>query len=242
MTRVIFTFDFQKRVKRYGAVWGGLALASIVYFILIKGSKGASFITPETLAWIKGHTWLILGASFVFCAVLLQLMILFSRVNILKVIVLVGTFALAMAFAANDLVNFIGVPLAGLSAYTVAQGSGSMLDQTMEALQQPVQANTFFLLIAGVVMVVTLWVSRKARTVTKTEVSLGRQEEGLERFEATALSQTIVRMVAYMFSWSEGSSPRGCVNGSRAVSNGRSTAPSRMRTGPCRPSTWCGPR
>ena len=200
VTRVIFTFDFQKRVKRYGALWGGLALASIVYFILIKGSKGASFITPETLAWIKGHTWLILGASFVFCAVLLQFMILFSRVNILKVVVLVGTFALAMAFAANDLVNFIGVPLAGLSAYTVAQGSGSMLEQSMEALQKPVQSNTLFLLIAGVIMVVTLWVSRKARTVTKTEVSLGRQEEGLERFEATALSQTIVRMVAYMFS------------------------------------------
>ena len=117
-----------------------------------------------------------------------------------KVIVLVGTFALAMAFAANDLVNFIGVPLAGLSAYTIAQGNGGMLDQTMEALQKPVQSNTLFLLIAGVVMVVTLWVSRKARTVTKTEVGLARQEEGLERFEATALSQTIVRMVAYMFS------------------------------------------
>jgi len=200
LTRVIFTFDFQKRVKRYGALWGGLALASIVYFILIKGSKGASFITPETLAWINANTWLILGASFVLCAVLLQLMILFSRVNILKVVVLVGTFALAMAFAANDLVNFIGVPLAGLSAYTVAQGSGSMVEQSMEALQKPVQSNTLFLLIAGVIMVVTLWVSRKARTVTKTEVSLGRQEEGLERFEATALSQTIVRMVAYMFS------------------------------------------
>jgi hypothetical protein len=199
VTRVIFTFDFQARVKRYGAVWGGLALASIVYFILIKGSKGASFISDETLAYIKGNTWLILGTAFACCTALLQVMILFTRVNILKLIVLVGTFALAMAFAANDLVNFIGVPLAGLSAYTVAQGSGSIVDQTMEALQHPVRSNTFFLLIAGIVMVVTLWVSRKARTVTKTEVSLGRQEEGFERFEATALSQTIVRMVAYMF-------------------------------------------
>jgi phosphate/sulfate permease len=209
LTRVIFTFDFQKRVKRYGALWGGLALASIVYFILIKGAKGASFITPETLNWINGNTWLILGASIVFCAVLLQFMILFTRVNVLKVVVLAGTFALAMAFAANDLVNFIGVPLAGLSAYTVARGSGSMLDQTMEALQQPVQANTLFLLIAGVVMVVTLWVSRKARTVTKTEVSLSRQEEGLERFEATTLSQTIVRIVAYLFDLGRQVVPRG---------------------------------
>jgi len=213
VTRVIFTFDFERRVKRYGSLWGGLALASIVYFILIKGSKGASFITPETLAWIKGNTWLILGVSFVLCAALLQLIILFTRVNILKIVVLVGTFALAMAFAANDLVNFIGVPLAGLSAYTVAQGSGSMLDQTMEALQKPVQANTLFLLIAGTVMVVTLWFSHKARTVSKTEVSLGRQEEGFERFEATALSQTIVRMVASMFNTVRNVVPRGVRDG-----------------------------
>jgi phosphate/sulfate permease len=208
VTRVIFTFEFQKRVKRYGALWGGVALASIVYFILIKGSKGASFITPETSAWIKGNAWMILGATFVFCAILLHLMILFTRVNILKLIVLVGTFALAMAFAANDLVNFIGVPLAGLSAYTVARGSGSMLDQTMEALQKPVQSNTLFLLVAGTVMVVTLWVSRKARTVTKTEVSLGRQDEGFERFETNALSQTIVRMVAHLFRLVRSAIPR----------------------------------
>ncbi len=199
LARVLFTFDFERRIKRYGALWGGLALATIVYFILIKGSKGSSFLTPETVKWIKGNTWQILGASFLLCSVLLHLLLLFSRINILKLIVLAGTFALAMAFAANDLVNFIGVPLAGLSAYTVAQGSGNLLEGTMEALQKPVQSNTLFLLIAGTVMVVTLWVSRKARTVTKTEVSLGRQEEGLERFETNALSQTIVRMVGHLF-------------------------------------------
>ncbi len=196
LSRLLFTFDYEKRIRRYGAVWGGVALSAITYFILIKGSKGASFITPEALAWIKGHTGLILLASFAVSAALLQLLLSFTRINILKLIVLVGTFALAMAFAANDLVNFIGVPLAGLSAYTEANTTGDPLSATMEALQKPVQSNTFFLLIAGAVMVVTLWVSRKARSVTRTEVRLGRQEEGYERFESTVLSQSIVRLVS----------------------------------------------
>jgi len=196
LSRLLFTFDYERRIRRYGAVWGGVALSAITYFILIKGSKGASFITPETLAWIKDHTGLILLASFAASAVLLQLLLGFTRINILKLIVLVGTFALAMAFAANDLVNFIGVPLAGLSAYTEATTTGAPLSATMEALQQPVRSNTFFLLIAGAIMVVTLWVSRKARSVTRTEVRLGRQEEGYERFESTVLSQSIVRLVS----------------------------------------------
>jgi phosphate/sulfate permease len=195
-SRLIFTFDYQQRLRRYGALWGGAALASITYFILIKGSKGASFITPDTLAWIKGNTGLILLGSFVVSAVLLQLLMSLTRVSMLKLIVLVGTFALAMAFAANDLVNFIGVPLAGFSAYTEASAAGDPMSATMEALTKPVQSNTIFLLIAGVIMVVTLWVSRKARSVTRTEVRLGRQEEGFERFESTVLSQTIVRLVA----------------------------------------------
>jgi phosphate/sulfate permease len=195
LSRIIFTFDYEKRVRTYGALWGGAALASITYFILVKGAKGASFITPETAAWIKSHTFLILAIAFGVSAVLLQGLLLFTRVNILKVIVLVGTFALAMAFAANDLVNFIGVPLAGLSAYTEAQATADPTNATMEALTQPVRSGTIFLLIAGVIMVVTLWVSRKARSVTKTEVSLGRQDEGYERFESTLLSRMVVRLV-----------------------------------------------
>ena len=199
LTRIIFTYDFKMRLKRYGALWGGVALSSIIFFILIKGSKGASFITPETLDWIKGHTFLILAVSFLCSVIFLQLLMWFTSINILKVIVLVGSFALAMAFAANDLVNFIGVPLAGLSAYQVAGSSGNMLESGMDALQHPVKSNTMYLLIAGAVMVVTLWISRRARTVQKTEVSLGRQDEGLERFESTALSQAIVRIVGFFF-------------------------------------------
>jgi len=196
VSRIIFTFDYQKRIRRYGAIWGGVGLSSITYFILIKGSKGASFISPETLTWIKGHTGLILLGSFLVSAVFLQILLSLTRVNILKFIVLVGTFALAMAFAANDLVNFIGVPLAGLSAYQEAAATADPMNATMEALIQPVHGNTFILLFAGVVMVITLWFSRKARSVTATTVQLGRQEEGFERFESTVLSQTIVRLVS----------------------------------------------
>jgi phosphate/sulfate permease len=196
LSRLLFTFDFQTRLKRYGALWGGVALAAITYFIVIKGAKGASFITAETLAWIRSNTGLMLLGTFAASAVLLQILLTFTRVNILKVIVLVGTFALAMAFAANDLVNFIGVPLAGISAYGEASSGADLTGQTMEALSEPVRANTLFLLIAGAVMVATLWISRKARGVTKTEVSLGRQDDGYERFESTALSRAIVRLVA----------------------------------------------
>jgi phosphate/sulfate permease len=194
VTRLIFTFDFERRLKRYGAIWGGIALSAIVYFILIKGAKGASFISKQDVAWINAHAGLILLAGFVLFGIILQILMLLTRINVLKIIVLVGTFSLAMAFAANDLVNFIGVPLAGLNSYQIAGAGDNPLTMTMEALQKPVQANTYLLLLAGLVMVVTLWSSRKARTVSKTELSLGRQEEGIERFGASPLSRAIVRM------------------------------------------------
>ena len=172
-TRALFTFDYQKRFRRYGGLWGGLALTMITYFILIKGSKGASFMTPDMVAWIRGHTWQIISAGFVGFSVLFQILMMTTRINILKPIVLAGTFALAMAFAANDLVNFIGVPLAGFHTFTLANASADPLTVPMVALQKKIHTNTFFLLAAGIIMVLTLWLSRKARTVTKTEVSLG---------------------------------------------------------------------
>jgi len=199
ITRLIFTFDYEKRLKRYGSIWGGVALATITFFILIKGAKGASFMTPEALLWIKTHSLLILLGIFITSAILLQIAISFFKVNIFKPIVLVGTFALAMAFAANDLVNFIGVPLAGLSAYKTAMAAGDPLTVAMSALSRKVQSQTVVLLLAGIVMVVTLWFSRKARTVTETEISLGRQDETTERFESIWLSRTIVRMADSFF-------------------------------------------
>jgi phosphate/sulfate permease len=195
ISRLIFTFDYQKRLKRFGAIWGGLAMAIITFFILVKGAKGASFMTPETVRWIMSHSLLMLFSIFLVSAIFFQILISLFNINILKPVVLVGTFALAMAFAANDLVNFIGVPLAGLNAYQTAVASSDPLNITMVALSKKVQSHTILLLIAGGIMVLTLWFSKKARSVSETELSLGQQEEGTERFESIWLSRRIVSMV-----------------------------------------------
>ncbi|GAG00388.1 unnamed protein product, partial [marine sediment metagenome] len=199
LSRLLFTFDYTSRLKRFGGVWAGFAVSIITYLILIKGAKGASFLSPEMITWIKTHAWTILAMNFVFFSAIFQLLIVFTKMNVLKPVVLIGTFALAMAFAANDLVNFIGVPMAGLKAYDVASASANPLQVTMEVLKQPTQSNTFLLLIAGFIMVMTLWISRKSRTVSRTEVSLSRQDEGFERFGSSLISRTVVRMV-YAFS------------------------------------------
>ena len=199
VTRLLFTFDYEARLRRYGGLWGGLALSMIVYFILIKGAKGASFLTPPVLAWIRSHTWTLIGCGFVGFTILFQVLMTVTRINILKLIVLAGTFALAMAFAANDLVNFVGVPLASFHAFALAKAGADPLTASMAPLQQPIRSHTGFLLAAGVIMVVTLWLSRKARSVTRTEVNLGRQEEGLERFDSSHLSRIIVRMTGRIF-------------------------------------------
>ena len=198
LTRLLFTFNFAKNLKKYGALWGGLAMAFITYFILIKGAKGAAFITPEMLKWIQTHTFGMLGIIFVISAIILQIL-MFLKINILKPIVLVGTFALAMAFAANDLVNFIGVPMAGYHSYLAALESANPLTATMGALSGKVPAEPGLLLLAGVIMVITLAFSKKARTVTKTTVDLSRQSEGEERFESIFLARKIVKISINFF-------------------------------------------
>jgi hypothetical protein len=200
ISRLLFTFDYVKRMRRYGALWGGMALSFITYFILVKGAKGASFITPETAEWIKENTLLILFSIFSVSSIILQIL-LFLKINILKPVVLIGTFALAMAFAANDLVNFIGVPMAGLHAYQAALTTDSPLTTSMGALSSRVQTESYMLLIAGLIMVITLWLSKKARTVSETELSLGRQSAEEEKFEAVFLSRVIVRMVIGFFNF-----------------------------------------
>ncbi len=194
LTRLLFTFDYQQRLKRYGAIWGGLAMSSITYFILVKGAKGATFMSKSDLIWIKTN-WLLMMAMIFVVSVVLLAILQALKFNILKPIVLVGTFALAMAFAANDLVNFIGVPLAGVHAYTSAMATDAPLTVTMGALAQKVPAETMYLMIAGAIMALTMWLSRKARTVTTTSLSLSQQEEGQERFESIFLSRAIVRLV-----------------------------------------------
>ncbi|MFA8344076.1 MAG: anion permease [Rhodothermaceae bacterium] len=194
LTRILFSFNFSKNIKYFGSLWGGLALSAITYFILVKGAKGTSFLDKETISMIKDNTWTIVGISFVFWAIVLQLIMLTTKANILKGIVLVGTFALALAFAANDLVNFIGVPLAGISSYVIGTQSSDPDSLVMTALKGKVQTDTLLLLLAGSVMVVTLWFNKKSRSVTKTEINLSRQNIGAERFESSILSRTIVRM------------------------------------------------
>ena len=194
LTRLVFTFDYAKQMKRYGALWSGIAMASITFFILVKGAKSAAFISADTAHWIKDNSWLVMGGIFAVSALIFHILLL-RGFNILKPVILVGTFALALAFAANDLVNFIGVPLAGLNAYQAAQAAAEPLTATMDALAGKVHSGSWMLLLAGGVMVATLWISKKARTVTETEVSLGRQEEGEERFDSTAASRMIVRTV-----------------------------------------------
>ncbi len=201
LTRLLFTFRFEKRVKRYGAVWCALALTTITYFILVKGAKGSTLLSSENVQWIQENPAIILGGSLVLWTLLFQFIILFTRINVLKVIVLAGTFALALAFAANDLVNFVGAPLAALGAYDIASAHPSVDpgSLTMEGLAGKLSVSTWILLFSGAVMVTTLWISRKSRTVTRTEISLGRQEEGFERFGATPFSRGVVRLSRTVF-------------------------------------------
>jgi phosphate/sulfate permease len=193
-SRLLFSFNIEKTIKYYGAIWGGIGIAAITYFILIKGLKDSSFMTKENYEIIRQNTLLIIGGSFVFWSFVLQLLVIFFKINPLKIVVLAGTFALAMAFAGNDLVNFIGVPLAGYESFKlfVANGYNDLL---MVGLLNEIKTPIYFLVLAGIIMVTVLWVSKKARTVTETELKLSRQDEGNERFGSSAFSRYLVRNV-----------------------------------------------
>ncbi len=197
IARLLFSFNYKRNLKYFGAIWGGIAITAITYFILIKGAKGASFMSESTVDFIKHNSFMIMVVSFVFWTVILQLFVWLTKLNILKFIVLVGTFALAMAFAGNDLVNFIGVPLAGYESFNSFMAApGAQPDAfLMSSLTEKVKTPTFFLLIAGLVMVVTLWTSKKARSVTKTEINLARQDVGYERFGSSLFARSLVRRV-----------------------------------------------
>ncbi len=200
ITRLLFTFSYKKRFRQFGSIWAGVALMSLSLFILLKGTKGATFMTADMSAWIKDNLALISLYTFVGWTVILQLIMWFTKINVLRIIVLIGTFALALAFAANDLVNFIGAPLAGLNAYQAVQGLGDKAFTTpMTMMTGKVEANTWLLLFAGAIMVSALVFSKKARSVTKTTIGLSRQEEGHERFESNLLARSIVRMFINVF-------------------------------------------
>ncbi|MFO7879706.1 MAG: inorganic phosphate transporter [Bacteroidales bacterium] len=194
LSRLLFSFNFDKRMKYFGSVFGGLAITAITYFMLIKGVKNAPFMTDDIKNSVEGNSLLIMAGSFVFWTILMQILHMTFKINILRFIVLIGTIALAMAFASNDLVNFIGVPLAGLDAYlNFTNAGGEPSEFAMTSLSKPVETKTYLLVIAGIIMAATLWFSKKARSVVKTSVDLSRQDEGEERFGSSGFARFIVR-------------------------------------------------
>nr|WP_306434859.1 inorganic phosphate transporter [Phocaeicola coprophilus] len=195
ISRLIFSFNYKRNLSWTIGIFGGIAVTSLSYFMLIKGLKSAPFMTPESLAWISENTTLLVTGCFITFTLLMQILH-WCRVNVFKIIVLLGTFSLALAFAGNDLVNFIGVPLAGFSAYTdyVANSNGvSIHDFMMTSLMSSAKTPAIFLFASGLVMVYALATSKKAKNVIKTSVDLARQEEGDEMFGSSALARTIVR-------------------------------------------------
>lgn len=196
IARIIFSFNYKNTIRYFGSIWGGFAITSIVYFILIKGARGSAFINSERLAWIQSHSAMILGISFTGFTVILQLLNWLFRINVFKVIVLIGTFALAMAFAGNDLVNFIGVPLAGFESFKIftAQHDIHAGEFVMNTLAGEVKTNVMFLLGSGIIMAVALWFSHKARSVLQTSLNLGSQDIINERFSSSVLSRSLVRI------------------------------------------------
>lgn len=194
LSRLIFTFNYTGRLKYTIGLFGGVAATAIIYFMLIKGLKDSSFMTAENKAWVQENTLMLTSICFVGFTILMQILH-WCKINVFKVIVMMGTFALATAFAGNDLVNFIGVPLASLSAFQdyAANGAGDASGYLMGALNAPAKTPFFYLFIAGVIMIIALFTSKKAHNVIKTSVDLSRQDEGEEMFGSSAVARSIVR-------------------------------------------------
>ena len=193
LSRLIFTFHYKKKIKNFGAIFGGVALTAIGYFIFFKGLKGTPYYgdLKEVLA---SQTPLILGISFIFWTLLSLLISKVFKKNILVFVIGIGTFGLALAFSGNDLVNFIGVPMAAYHSYEAWSIAGEPAATfSMDVLEKKVPAEPLLLFMAGGIMVLTLWFSKKARTVTETEIGLSRQGDGSEKFSPNALSRAIVR-------------------------------------------------
>ncbi len=194
IVRVIFSFNFEAMYRRIGGVFGALCITGIIFFLVMKGAKGASFMQPEWLAWMNAYTLEIVLTLFVGFSVVFSLGIWFFNLNIFKIVILLGTFSLAFAFAGNDLVNFVGVPLAALDSFFVWKESGiSESEFMMGGLLAPTQANTFFLVASGVIMALTLWFSKKARRVIQTSLNLSSQQSDQELFGASRAGRMIVR-------------------------------------------------
>ena len=200
LSRLLFSFNYEGKSKYIGSLWGGFAIAAITFFLLVKGVKGSSFMNNDFKNAVSDNAFAILGVSFIAWTILLQVaQMIFEKFDIMKMVVLIGTFALAMAFAGNDLVNFIGVPLAGYNSYELYIASGEASNNfLMQGLAGKVPTPTLLLLLAGIIMTITLWTSKKAKSVLKTSLDLGRQHDGAERFASYKVSRSIVRVFSKM--------------------------------------------
>ena len=198
ITRLFFSFKLDKKKSYVKVLFGGIALTSITYFIIIKGLKGTPFYS-DIKPYINDNIAYIIGGGFVFWTLISQLLISVFKYDIFKFIIGIGTFSLALAFAGNDLVNFIGVPMAALNSYQYWVSSGVPSHElSMEFLSGKVPANTLYLLSAGLIMVITIWMSNKARDVIKTSIDISRQDDSKERFQSNAFSRAIVRAAIQM--------------------------------------------
>ena len=193
VSRLIYSFHIERRPSYVNALFGGFAISAITYFIVIKGLKGTPYY-KDVKHLIEGNLLVILAISFVFWSLISQALISFFKVNVLKLIIGIGTFSLALAFAGNDLVNFIGVPIAALNSYEAWQASGVAAEAfSMGVLAKKVPSNVWLLLFAGAIMVVTIWTSKKAKTVIETGINLSRQGDGHEKFQPNPMSRVVVR-------------------------------------------------
>jgi len=192
VSRLIFTFHYEKNVKNFGAIFGGVALTAITYFIFLKGLKGTPYY-GDLKSILEGNEIYIILGSFVFWTIFSYVFESITKKTVLLVVIAIGTFGLALAFSGNDLVNFIGVPMAAYHSYEAWVAGGMDVTMSMDVLDKKVPAEPLLLFIAGAIMVLTLWFSKKAKTVAETEISLSRQGETHEKFEPNRLSRSIVK-------------------------------------------------
>lgn len=198
ISRLIFTFQYEKKMKNFGAVFGGIALTAILYFIFMKGLKGTPYY-GDLKGYIEGNEIIIIAVGFLLFTLFSYAFQKITKKSVLLIVIAVGTFGLALAFSGNDLVNFIGVPMAAYHSYEAWSASGMEATAfTMDVLDKKVPAEPLLLFIAGGIMVLTLWFSKKAKTVAETEISLSRQGETHEKFEPNWLSRTVVRGTSWI--------------------------------------------
>ena len=202
LSRLVFTFEYKSRLKWKVGLFGGVACTAIIYFMLLKGIKDLTIMTPEVKAWVDNNTTFILLGSLVVFTLIMQTLH-WCRVNVFKVVVMLGTFSLAMAFAGNDLVNFIGVPLTAFASYQdyTAVGGGNPHDFMMVSLLGSARTPLYFLIGAGMIMVLSLATSKKARQVTQTTVGLSSKTQGDEMFGSSRLGRSLVRATLNASSW-----------------------------------------